>query len=103
MSCDNAKQALVQAVQNAALPQGVTQNEWQALSDAASNINDLAVALANGDCHHDVTDMTAQLQKNAGNLAEMAADGTLSTQAQGAEIATVLNAFRMLPQYINSL
>ena len=103
MSCDNEKQALLQAIQGVQLPQGVAGPEWQSLSDEATHINDLAIAWANGACKHDVSDMTGDLQKKTGNLADMAAAGTLDTQAHGAEIATVLNSYRGLPGYINSM
>ena len=95
-----AAQAAVQA-----LPQGVDGAGWSAFHDALVNLDNEVTAWANSgdDGAKGAVDMTSDLVAKAGNLAGEANNGSLNAAASGAEIATVLNAARMLPNYLGSL
>jgi hypothetical protein len=107
---DEQKAALANKAINAAgvLPGDVSKAAWEqlntVLNDLHSGVNDAVNAGASE--FKGLADTVADLLQKVGNMAGKAETGAadqLDAQNDGAEIATVLNAVRALPNYISSL
>jgi hypothetical protein len=106
---DEQKASLANKAINAkeSLPEDVSKAAWDKLNELVNDLHSAVVDTVNagGDVFKDVEEMVASLVKNVGNLAskaETGAEDELHHERDGAEIATVLNAVRALPDYIGS-
>jgi hypothetical protein len=84
------------------LPKDTDAASWTEFSDILAQLHDAMIAGINKGVKEfsDLEPAVAQLVQQAGNLAGKANDGTLETEQDGPEIATVLNAAKLLPNHI---
>jgi hypothetical protein len=106
---DDQKASLANKAINAkeVLPDDLSKAAWDKLNEVLNDLHSAVVDSVNAgaDVFKDLEGMVADLVKNVGNLAgkaETGAEDELHHERDGAEIATVLNAVRALPDYIAS-